>query len=84
MALPPAPPTPNTTIRAFISRISVMLVMFTSGSRDHTGAMIVKVIGATRPKQITARGLRMGDKAPARLLEVGTSGSYSNSNALLV
>src|SRR5258707_5735672 len=29
-ALPPAPPTPNTIMRAFISRISVMLVIFAS------------------------------------------------------
>src|ERR1700722_7458660 len=29
-ALPPAPPTPNTTMRAFISRISVMLVISAS------------------------------------------------------
>ena len=29
-ALPPAPPTPNTVMRAFISRISVTLLMFTS------------------------------------------------------
>src|ERR1700737_889781 len=30
-ALPPAPPIPNTIMRAFISRISVMLVIFASG-----------------------------------------------------
>ncbi len=29
-ALPPAPPTPNTVMRAFISRISVVLVIFAS------------------------------------------------------
>src|SRR5262249_11487586 len=29
-ALPPAPPTPNTIMRAFISRMSVMLVIFAS------------------------------------------------------
>ena len=37
-ALPPAPPTPNTVMRACISRISVMLLMFTS--RSDTGCYL--------------------------------------------
>src|SRR5450759_1294616 len=36
-ALPPAPPTPNTIMRAFISRMSVMLVMFASRLLEQAG-----------------------------------------------
>src|SRR5260370_40104574 len=36
-ALPPAPPTPNTIMRAFISRISVMSVIFTSRCSGELG-----------------------------------------------
>src|SRR6478609_6111165 len=36
-ALPPAPPTPNTVMRAFISRISAMLVMVASRLHEKAG-----------------------------------------------
>src|SRR5216684_7475839 len=36
-ALPPAPPTPNTIMRAFISRIAVMLVILPQGCSGKLG-----------------------------------------------
>src|SRR5262245_17312321 len=43
-ALPPAPPTPNTVMRAFISRISVILVMFGSRLHEHAGNERTRVV----------------------------------------
>src|SRR6185312_2233180 len=55
-ALPPAPPAPNTTMRAFISRISVMLVIVASGFPGQAGIARCRLL----PDRLAVCGHQVG------------------------